>query len=487
MIRILYNPYSGVDWNTTPRVKAVSHEHVYAARMVARMYDRGIRFFAHVHYQPAVPRVPLSDIDGTFEDWNYYDVTYVSGNNFDNVVDARKNTPDTLNNGQMVCNFKQSGLIVAYQDSNGVQHWTKLIRNLSTDETWNECCEDETAWTDIATNEDMKANLTKHQRTLAYSIPTFQSAADVSVYNGGIPSIAFEGDGEEHNTDDFPQIPNAEHTLFRPLGHFNVLGSRASEPAWSLGAPNSFRYSNPLYGINDIATVFPNSSSFYDNKLFGSQNHDASVAQYKQLQDKYPWFKGLEIYNNGMQRSDNASYLTSFHQLLNDGRTVFALAVCDWQGDYNGTSDVDGGTNVLYLPSDYASMSVANKSKAGMDAYMNGCFVASRFGSRHILDFSVNTASRTATFKVSDTAKELSLVFNGVKHTINNASEVTASIPRSTTNITAEAWFAGENSQIWKSETKLADSADFIFTQAIILESEKTGMSDALVMYALDK
>lgn len=497
-MKILYNPYSDVDWQSSPRVKAVSHEHAYSDRSIARMYDRGIRFFCHVHYQPAAIRVPLSDIDSSFEDWNYFDASYVMGKNYATTSEARKDVPDILSN--VICNFKQEGLIVAYKDSNAVQKWTILKRDVADGETWTECCDDSSAWDETDDEEVMTSRLSRHIRTLKYSIPTFQSQASADYYEGSIPAIAFAGDGLLHYTDDIPQIPNAEHVLFRPIRHFNVLGTLNGEAGWSVGATNGFRYTHPLYGdktdgADYIGDVFPTSSSFYDGKLFGTQNHDNSVSQFEKLQDMYPWFKGFEIYNNDSTRYPTEAnpresfegFIDSFHKILNDGYTAYCLAVCDWQDDYRGASDVDGGTNVLYLPNNYDSLSVADKSKAGMDSYINGKFVASRFGSRYVTDFSVDAETKIATFKVSETATRISILFNGVAESLENSSEISVKIPDGTTNITGEAWF-GDNGEIWKSEDKLADSTDFIFTQAIIVDTmkKKTFMDEKMMMFALD-
>lgn len=476
MIEIISNPYNGIDWANTPRVKSVSHEHAFTASMVARMYDRGIRLFGHLHYIPAVPRYPLSNYVGNYEDWCFYDVSYSTNLTYNSAASARKVTPVTSSNsgGIVTNNYRQRGLIVAYKDENNVQHYTQLIRDLNEGETWNQCCEDETAWETRTDEEDVNAHLITHTRSFSGSVPTFDSKNSVAEYTG-MSSISFSGDGQTHNTDDFPQIPNAEHPLFDGIdgSHFNVMGSVASESGWSTGASNAWRSGHKLYDIDDIATIFPSSSSFYDGKLFGTVNHCTLLDIFRRLQDKYSWFKGYEIFNNGMSRSNMETFLSNYHTYLNEARAVYCLAATDWQGDFRGLSDVDGGTNVLYVPSNYDSLSVANKAKAGMDCYLGGRFVASRFGSKHITAFNVDIETGMATFQVSDSAAVLSLVFNGERVSLNNTNAISVRIPKGTRNITGEAYFADGNNQVWKSETKLADNADFLFTQAIIINYPK--------------
>lgn len=470
---IIYNPYSGVDWNTTPRIKSVSHEHVFSAETLARAYDRGIRFFATVHYIPACPRYPYSEFtDGTgvagevYEDWNYYDILAEMGN----AVAARKAVPSVISD--VTTNYYQQGFICGYLE-NGVHKLTKLVRNLMPNETWEECCEDETAWIEVAL-EDRSANLTRKNKVLNGGFPTFSSKSSASDYNGGIASISFDGDGETHNSDDFPRIPNCEHTLFKDMQHFNVLGTLTPEASWSVGIASSIRSQEEMqyYDEDSVGVLFTSKSSFYDGKLFGTWNHNTMMARFQQIQDKYPWFKGYEIYNNGMDSVENNKYPECFHQILNEGRTIFCLASCDWQGDYGGISDVDGGTNVLYMPSNYDSLTLENKSKAGMDCFCSGRFVASRFGTRNITDFSINEETGIATLAVSETAHTLSLVFNGNRVSLNNVSEISLPIPRGTKNITGEAFFGDGSGNVWKSESKLADEADFIYTQAIIVRQK---------------
>lgn len=489
MIEIIRNPYAGIDFTNAQTVKAVSHEHVYSSSMVARMYDRGIRFFCHVHYQPAVPRVPLSNISGTFEDWCYYDASgyYTTGDKttkptFD-AVSARKAVPLSVEN--TTTNFRNTGLTVAYLDSNRDNKWTQLVGNPDDYSTWDVCCEDESAWVE-RTWDDVDENLVKNTKTTAYSIPTFTSKSSVSEYQK-MSAISFAGDGLVHNTDDFPQIPNAEHTTFEGLGHFNVIGSRTPEAAWSFGATIDWRMAHRWLTIDDIATLFTPESSFYDGKLFGTQNHNESLNQFRTLQDRYSFFKGFEVYNNGLSRAKNTSFMESFHTLLNEGREIYCLAVTDWQLECI-CSDVDGGTNVLYVPSNYDSLSVADKSKAGMDCYIGGKFIASRFGSKKVVDFSIDTDNDTAHFKVNGIAKTISLVFNGQRVSMSNTDEITCDIPKWAKNITAEAYFADGNGDVWKSDTKLADDSDFIFTQAIVFKVSKKdkAMDEKIIMFALE-
>ena len=91
--RKIYNPYSGIDFKTASRVKAISHEHINNKERLATAYNRGIRYFACVNYLPACPSYPLSN-------WQYEYQDYVSP------TDLRLETITT------------SGSIVSFVDQN---------------------------------------------------------------------------------------------------------------------------------------------------------------------------------------------------------------------------------------------------------------------------------------------------------------------------------------------------------------------------------
>lgn len=93
-LRRIDNPYSGIDFQTASRVKAITHEHISNRDQVKTAYDRGIRYFACVNYFPACPSYPLSN-------WSYEYQDYVSPS------DLRLET------------FVTSGSIVSFVDQAG--------------------------------------------------------------------------------------------------------------------------------------------------------------------------------------------------------------------------------------------------------------------------------------------------------------------------------------------------------------------------------
>lgn len=64
-----YNPYEGIDFSEVTKVNAITHEHIFTKEKLKSAYDRGIRWFAAVNYQPAVPPYPFSKWSGEYLDY----------------------------------------------------------------------------------------------------------------------------------------------------------------------------------------------------------------------------------------------------------------------------------------------------------------------------------------------------------------------------------------------------------------------------------
>lgn len=75
---VFYNPYEGVNFSEFEKVNAITHEHIFTKEALKNAYDRGIRWFAAVNYQPAVPPYPFSLWEG-----NYLDYLDDSNDNFE--------------------------------------------------------------------------------------------------------------------------------------------------------------------------------------------------------------------------------------------------------------------------------------------------------------------------------------------------------------------------------------------------------------------
>lgn len=98
----ILNPYNDIDFGSITRVKAISHEHIgsenpnLTKESLRSAYDRGIRYFACVWYQPAALTYPLSAWNHDYQDYTSKDDLTLKTWNYDGSVvsfeDGNNNT-----------------------------------------------------------------------------------------------------------------------------------------------------------------------------------------------------------------------------------------------------------------------------------------------------------------------------------------------------------------------------------------------------------
>lgn len=371
----LVNPYEGINFATVPKVNAISHEHISqstGSHSLKSAYDRGIRWFAPVWYQPAVPRYPMTG-------WSYEYLDYV--------------------------------------------------------------------------NTDMDDFSTEM----------------VSRYGSGSLADFEDKDGNTVIVADLPSVPNAEHPKFAwdktaatpsIMQHFNVLGNLWPEVGHDVGADRMAKIkAHPLWDLNDINEKFT-SDLLYSGKVFGTINHNASRDTALRMLNTCPGiFKAMEINNNGYDLADNQSFRNLYDTLLTMGYRIWGTSVQDWQGDYRYSEvQYDRGCNVLLIPG-YDGMTVAQKSEAGLDAYISGCYYPSAFGNAKITELTVIGDSVRISF--NKTATRLYAITNKGKYSTSGSS-LTYKIPKGATYLRFEAYFDQD-----------PDALDFIFTNPIFIEDNE--------------
>lgn len=93
----IINPYSDVDFGSVTRVKAISHEHINTEARLKSAYDRGIRYFACVWYQPAAITYPLSAWNHDYQDYTSKDdLTLKTWNYAGSIVSFEDNNNNTI-------------------------------------------------------------------------------------------------------------------------------------------------------------------------------------------------------------------------------------------------------------------------------------------------------------------------------------------------------------------------------------------------------
>lgn len=94
-----FNPYEGIDWASVVRVNAITHEHIFDRNKLQKAYNRGIRWFACINYQPAVPSYPLSSWNRTYPDYTSTEdstlTDYVYSGSIPTILDGNGNDIQT--------------------------------------------------------------------------------------------------------------------------------------------------------------------------------------------------------------------------------------------------------------------------------------------------------------------------------------------------------------------------------------------------------
>jgi hypothetical protein len=358
------NPYSNVEWDNVQL--AQTHEHCYDEAKLTSSYNRGIRVIACSHYFPSTPRYPMSG-------------------------------------------------------------WSSPYK-------------------DLHTLEEYKAGDHSYvDRTNTDSIPTITIG------------------GNTINTDTIPQIANAERCFVSGYGgHCNILGLlwgsfgnavcdfaltyRQSEEDKALLYQLRRDYSlESIEKFNDLLndeTMWQFGSQY----AFGTINHCNSVGSAKNLLDGCPSiFKAMELFNQGYSAGWNDGFRTAYDSLLSQGYKIWGTAVVDWQGDWarwnfttaaektewqakydalssaeqqqygsaeayymqTGRYQFDRGANAILLPQSYNGLSVQDKAKEVIKAYIGGRYYMVGLGAYGIR---VSVNGNTIAFTLSDYCDHIKVI-----------------------------------------------------------------------------
>lgn len=301
-------------------------------------------------------------------------------------------------------------------------------------------------------------------------------------YSGAIPTIS---DGAV-NTDDLPQVPNAEHPQFTDWRgqHFNMLGSLFPDPGNGTFGTPSWRAEHPFFSMMDVYSLFTASGIVPFGKLFGTINHCRTIqAAETAIHYGNGLFYGFEVFNQGYTREVRAEFVKTYDALLKKGYRLFPLAVVDWQGDvesyglpgqdmdsYVKTVDFDRGCNVLLVPSSYDGLpsngTENTKASVGLDAYIAGRFYASGLGTHYISDMSEKDGN--ITISLDTTPSRTSVVVDGVRQNLANRAEMAFVVP--------------EGARYVRFEFEWADH-DFIYTCPIWYEPSNSSARKYLVLH----
>lgn len=405
---VLLNPYAAA--NFEGQVCAQTHEHCIDKEKIEKSYNRGIRVFACSHYTPSVPRFPFS-------------------------------------------NFKN-----AYQDYKSKQAV-------------------------------LDGDLELVTRYVEGSIPTLETD---------------EGSVE---TDNIVQIANAERAFAKGANgqHLNILGLLWGSAGNALcngeltksEEDSQIKYDYSLESFEQFNEFLSDESKwqFGSKFAFGTVNHSTSPDNIMKVVDSCPAiFKAVELFNQGYGDKWNLDFRNAYDHILKTGRRLWGAAVVDWQDDwatwgwitseeqtewqtkYESLSDEDKtkygsaqefymqtgrvlhdrGTNVLLLDASYEKMSVAEKAKAAIKAYIDGCYYMSGTNTKSM---KLTTDNRLVTFKLSDFADRVYVITANGRQEYLNVDSVNYVANANDMFVRFEAfWDNGD------------DRGEFIFTNPVWVE-----------------
>lgn len=262
-----------------------------------------------------------------------------------------------------------------------------------------------------------------------------------------------KADGQLCKINDVVQLPNAEHAWFKlPTGkvngglHINLVGSMYGEPASEIpsgweNAPSGsnlgqWRIDHPLYTLKELLQLSKDSALF--GNLFGTLNHpgytnlsiEDALMVMKVADEVGDCIHAVEVYNNGDSISQHEHNEYIYDALLSAGYKLNCVCVVDWPDSfaanpYNKEGD-NKGTNCLLLPSNYNSLSYANKQLAAIEAFRNGSYYGTGKSSFALID--ANVSGNIITLEFDQKCDEIIFVTDGIKNSIANVQKVSVAL-----------------------------------------------------------
>lgn len=291
-------------------------------------------------------------------------------------------------------------------------------------------------------------------------------------YSGSIPSFV-DKDGNEIDTDDLVQLPNAEHAFYSNTGnmHFNVLGSLFGEctngnrngAEWSensLGMKKNKWYSlHPKWNIRDINKQYLDEvNQLFKGKVFGTINHTSSYQDVTRLLDECPEiFRAIEIVNQGSTEFKWSQYQKLWDRLLREKRRIWGVSAIDWQTEGPDGKPRLGACNVLLIQ-DYDGHTTMEQSEMGLDAYIAGCYLPAGLAENDIIDFVVTNTS--AKLQVTGVPTQMIVVTNRGKTICEDTNEMEYVYGWKDTYVRFEVWYRDDEGNL----------KDYLFTNPVFIE-----------------
>lgn len=440
------NPYEDVNFASTQRVPANTHEHIFNNFQMQNAYRRGIRIFACVNYYPSSPSVcPQGKLgvstDQKFSGWRIP--------------------------------------ITDWKTTDIPSDWYKM--SLS----------------------ELSPYLTT--RYWEGSYPTIKDNDGNTISTDSLPQIAnAEWAFNRWSKND---VNDREHMHHNVLGNVfpnatnGIIGQSPVFEGMDWEQEKIWRQTHQLYSIPELVERYLSPSyQQFEGKVFGTVNHNYEVSDIERYFRNYPKvYKAMELFNQAFSVQRNQAFRNAYDALLSKGYRIWGTAVVDWQGareqygslemmpnefaDWNNRyealpssekdrygsarafyeatyvkecGDKDRGCNVLYMDN-YSSLLAQNPqsvASAALDLFNKGKYFMSAWGNH----YPTNIASdgKTATFSVNTAATKIKAITNTQVLEVVGTS-VTIPISYKDKYVRFEAYF---------------EDKDFVFTNPIFFERD---------------
>lgn len=472
------NPYNNVSFANTPRVMAITHEHIFQEAQFRKAYHQGVRIFACVNYYPSAPSVSTKDMnsDGemsNFSNWKTPVRDWINTNLPDNIFSMTVQEREEYT----TIRYYEGG--VESLEVDGVTIYPKFIPQIANSEHASH------KWTQQSNERECT-----HHNVLG------------SLF--GEPTNGLDGRTGEVMT----------NTLYPGWDYFNEFETMAEEMSW--------RRNHIIYSMDELHDKYLETcNQQFDGKLFGTVNHNSNpdVEMYFK---KYPdIFKALELFNSYFSPAMNASFRSRYDSLLRKGYRIFGTAVVDWIGtveSWNGTSpqekenwteaynNLPSGEKEKYLSaSDYYSKTVVKECKlnrgfnmlyingydesdidtlekamsaaeSGLDSYIAGQYYMTGTGVNYIEN--LNIVDDTVSITVSGTPSNI-VAITSKRSITDNGNTLSVKIENGETYIRFEAYY-NNTPEGWNSMSEEQQEVymrqgvmDFLYTNPIWIEDNE--------------
>lgn len=428
----IINPYAGIDFSTAQRVRSITHEHIYNAAQWKSCYDRGIRHFPALHYQPAAPRFPASNfcykVEGGVP-----------------VLAEYTDFVDVANGDFSTRQWTLQGGVSSFQDAGGITINTDDLPQVPNNEH------------PTFTQElGVTTGFLNHFNVLGNLWPE----CGWGQQNG---NVAQRAGHPLSDLTDFAEFWDAENQYFSDKVFFTINHCASKSAAMLL--------------IQAVSNHCPIAFEIF-NDDYTDANNEKFVKLYDELiSSGHRMFVSAVIDWQGyvcmdMTAEETAYWQEQFNSLTPEQQAEYG----DYKEYYKAvgrTRDYDCGCNVLFVPAGYDSIpandfltiggasypnkhsNTYTKAEAGLDSYIAGKYYASAFGNHAINDLSIN--GRLVNFAVDNTATSVSAITNKRRIQVVGNS-VSVSIKPGETYLRFEARFDNDA------------EPDFIYTNPLWIE-----------------